>query len=87
MAMADRGQAVGIALFLAALILVGILLSTLYAPFEEVRNRAENATSNQSVQTGIDRVDTLWDAIPFLSLLIGIVGAVVLAVYQRRAVP
>lgn len=80
-----RGQAIGIARMLGALIAFAMLWGLLSLPFSMIKSEAQNATSSPEAATGISRVQAAWDAAPFLVLVIAGFGLVALGIYQRGA--
>jgi len=80
-----RAQAIGIARMLAALIAFAMLWGLLTQPFGMIKSQAANATASPEAQTGMQRVQSLWDAAPFLVVSIAAFGLVALALYQRGA--
>jgi hypothetical protein len=80
-------QSITLARFWAALVAAGILIYYLQDAHETIIAKGE-ATSNLSEAgaQGLSYSATVWDALPFVITMIGLLGLIITAVFQRRGV-
>jgi hypothetical protein len=80
-------QSITIARFWAALIGAGILLYYLQDAHEMIISRGQSTSGlSEAGAQGLSYSATVWDALPFLITIIGVLGLIITAVFQRRGV-
>lgn len=81
---ADRGQTIGMAIFLLALIAFAIVFGMLLNPMEDTHSDLSNQTTNQTAQDGLDNSIYIIRRMPLIVTGIGAISLIMFSIVTGR---
>jgi hypothetical protein len=80
----SRGQAIAIGEALLGLCGFGIIFGFAYVIWNPLYAAGSDEVTNSTAQEGLDYTQQLFEALPFLFLMIAVIGVIALSVYQSQ---
>lgn len=80
----SRGQAIAIGKGLLGLCGFGVLFAFASAIWSPLYSAGSDEVTNSTAQQGLDYTDQLFNALPFLFLMVAVIGVIAISVYQSQ---
>lgn len=80
----SRGQAIAIGKALLALCGFGVIFGFAYRVWSPLYAASSNEVTNSTAQEGLDYTAQLFEALPWLFVMIAVIGVIALSVYQSQ---